>query len=97
MNSRNKGVTANKSNEKLENQTTVNNKKVDYINLWRQREENNRKHIALTSEEHENDKCPICGRTLEARESSNGFPLVNALVCNNCDKRYIYPYRLRSS
>ncbi len=97
MNTRNEGMTANKSNEKLENQATVNNKKLDSINLWIQKEENSRKYIALTSEEHENEKCPICGRTIKGSECSNGFPLVNALVCNDCDKRYVYPYRLRSS
>lgn len=97
MNTTNEGVTINKSNEELENQTTVNNKNYDSINLWSQKEENQRKHIALTSEEHENEKCPICGRTIKGSECSNGLPLVNALVCNNCDKRYVYPYRLRSS
>ena len=91
------GVTTYKSNGKSENQTTVNNKNLDSINFWSQKEENYRKHIALTSEEHENEKCPICGRTIKGSECSNGLPLVNALVCNNCDKRYVYPYRLRSS
>lgn len=97
MTKENEGVTANKSNQKLENKIAVYNKKMESINFWRAKEESRRKFIALNSESHENDKCPICGRTIEGQDGSNGMPLVNAIVCNNCDKRYVYPYRLRSS
>lgn len=93
----NEGVTANQSNQNLENKVVVCNNKMESINFWRAKEENRRKYIALNSESHENDICPICGRSIKGDESSNGMPLVNALVCYKCDKRYVYPYRLRSS
>ncbi len=93
----NEGVTANQSNPNLENKVVVCNNKMESINFWRAKEENRRKYIALNSESHENDICPICGRSIKGDESSNGMPLVNALVCYKCDKRYVYPYRLRSS
>ena len=97
MKTRNEGVTANKSNQNLKDKVAVYNKNMESINIWKDKEESRRKYIALTSEENENEKCPICGRTIKGSECSNGLPLVNALVCNNCDKRYVYPYRLRSS
>lgn len=72
------------------------NKEMDSINNWMQKEQSNRKYVALTSEEHENEICPICGRQIEEREGSNGMPLVDACVCYDCDKRYVFPFRLRS-
>lgn len=40
-----------------------------------------------------NTTCPICGKELKPRESTNGIPLVNSRVCYECDKRYIYTFR----
>lgn len=88
----NKGVTTNKSN-KVNNSVEEINKEMESINKWLQTERMKRIEIAQYGR-FNNSVCPICGKEMSVRERSNGSPLVNANVCNECDKRYVFTFRL---
>lgn len=98
------GVTTNKSNSNIESvNETVSKKmkameeKMDYATNWFNEEKNKRVDIAVNSATHNNDICPICGKKMGERERCNGLPLVDACVCPDCDKRYVFPFRMWTS
>ena len=76
------GVTTKKSNEEMES-----------INEWLKTERMKRIKIVQRGN-FNNSICPICGKKMDIRERSNGSPLINANVCNECDKRYVFTFRL---
>lgn len=86
------GVTTNKSNKVMNNAEFI-NKEMDTINKWLQTDRMKRIKIAQYGN-FNNSVCPICGKEMDIRERSNGSPLVNANVCNKCDKRYVFTFRL---
>lgn len=88
------GVTTKKSIEEMEKEVKVFNEKMKPINDWQKEERSKRAFIAQNSTEHDNAICPICGKEITNRESCNGMPLVDACVCNECDKRYVFPFRM---
>lgn len=92
MRKANKGVTTYKSNN-VNNSVEEINKEMESINKWLQTERMKRIEIAQYGN-FNNSVCPICGKEMNVRERSNGSPLVNANVCNECDKRYVLTFRL---
>lgn len=94
MTTANYGVTAQKSIEEMQKEANAFNEKMKPINDWLKEEERKRITIARNSSEHENTICPICGKEISIRERCNGTPLVNACVCGECDKRYVFPFRV---
>lgn len=86
------GVTTNKSIN-VKNSIETINKEMESINKWLQADRMKRIKIAQYGN-FNNSVCPICGKEMEVRERSNGSPLVNANVCNECDKRYVLTFRL---
>lgn len=91
-----KGETAQKSIAEMENEVKDFNEKLKPIQEWFNAEKRKRLRIAQSSSEHDNTICPICGKKLSDDDCNNGLPLVDACVCGDCDKRYVYPFRLRS-
>lgn len=88
----NEGVTTNKSSKATDSVEKM-NKEMDTINKWLQTDRMKRIKIAQYGN-FNNSVCPICGKKMGIRERSNGSPLVNANVCNECDKRYVLTFRL---
>lgn len=88
------GVTSKKSIEEMEKEVKVFNEKIKPINDWQKEERSKRAFIAQNSTEHDNTICPICGKEITIREICNGMPLVDACVCGECDKRYVFPFRM---
>lgn len=89
----NNSVTPKKSLEEMENECKVFNEQMKPINEWRKEERAKRINIAQSSQ-YENSVCPICGKEIPDRECCNGDPLVKTYVCSDCDKRYVFPFRL---
>lgn len=87
------GVTAINKSEHLIESVEELNERIKPINEWFKTETEKRVRIALTSK-GENKTCPFCGKQLKDRESTNGYPLTRAMVCCDCDKRYVIPMRL---
>lgn len=85
-----------KSIEEMEKEVNVFNENMKPINDWLREEGASRIYIARNSEDYDNDICPICGKEIPDRESCNGSPLVEACVCGDCDKRYVFPFRMRT-
>ncbi len=86
----NNGVTTQKSNEEMQKELN----EFKPINDWYEEERNKRITLAQTSRGRNNKICPICGKEISIRERCSGFPLVNACVCSDCDKRYVFPFRI---
>ena len=93
MTSSNKNATPKKSLEDMQNECRVFNEQMKPINEWRKVERAKRIYIAQSSQ-YENSVCPICGKEIPDRECCNGDPLVKTYVCSDCDKRYVFPFRL---
>lgn len=93
MTNNNKSVNTKKSIAEMENECKVFNEQMKPINEWRKEERAKRKNIAQSSQ-YENSVCPICGKEIPDRECCNGEPLVKTFVCSDCDKRYVFPFRL---
>lgn len=87
-------VTAQKSIEEMQKEVNVFNEKMKPINDWLKEEKRKRIVIAQHSSNHDNTICPICGKEIQIRERCNGTPLVDACVCGECDKRYVFPFRI---
>lgn len=94
MTTANYGVTAQKSIEEMQKEANAFNEKMKPINDWLNEEERKRITIARNSSEHENTICPICGKEISIRERCNGTPLVDSCVCGECDKRYVFSFRI---
>lgn len=88
------GVTTQKSNEEMQKEVNQLNVELKPINDWFSEERMNRIIIAQISKEHDNEICPICGKRIGDREGCNGLPVVDTQVCGNCDKRYIFPFKM---
>lgn len=94
MKNLNKGVTTNKSNKEMNNQSEIMNEMMKAIDDWQREERETRIAIAHDPNKYENIVCPICGKEMSDTDSCNGDPLVNTCVCSECDKRYVFPFRL---
>lgn len=88
----NEGVTTKKSSKATDSVEKM-NKEMESINKWLQADRMKRIEIAQCGK-FNNSICPICGKEMGIRDRSNGSPLVNANVCNECDKRYVLTFRL---
>lgn len=89
-----KGKTAKKSIAEMENEVKEFNEKMRPIQEWFNAEKRKRLRIAQSSSEHDNTICPICGKELSYDDCNNGLPLVDACVCSDCDKRYVFPFKM---
>ena len=89
-----KGVTAKKSITEMENEINEFNEMMKPIQEWFNEEKRKRISIAQSSSEHDNAICPICGKELAYDDCNNGLPLVDACVCGDCDKRYVFPFKM---
>lgn len=89
-----KGETAQKSIAEMENEVKEFNERMKPIQEWFNAEKRKRLCIAQSSSEHDNTICPICGKKLSYDDCNNGHPLVDACVCGDCDKRYVFPFKM---
>lgn len=89
-----KDETAQKSIAEMENEVKELNEKMKPIQEWFNAEKRKRLCIAQSSSEHDNTICPICGKRLSYDDCNNGLPLVDACVCGDCDKRYVFPFKM---
>lgn len=86
-----------KSIEEMEKEVKIFNEKMKPINDWQREERTKRMVIAQNSEDYNNNICPICGKEIPDRECCNGDPLIDACVCGECDKRYVFPFRMMTA
>lgn len=85
-----------KTIEEMEKEVKVFNKKMKPINDWTNQERLRRLSIAQNSD-YENNVCPICGKAIVGTDWGGGDPLVDALVCGECDMRYVFPFRMMTA
>lgn len=90
----NEGVTTQMSIEEMKKEVKGFNEKMNPINDWLNEERIKRTNVAQSSKEHDNEICPICGKSICGREGCNGLPMVDAQVCGDCDKRYVFPFKM---